>query len=91
MKEGYFADVARCFRGTAAWVNWIVLAYGFVAFGLIIHMAIGLYDADTTRNQILYATGLILSAILFAMVKLFVFIQMSRRWLAERLDEMEKS
>ena len=90
MKEGYFADVGRCFRGPAAWTNWVVLAYGFVAAALVIYLAIGLYDADTTRNQILYATGLILSAILFMTTKLYFFVQMSRRWIAERLDEMDK-
>ncbi len=90
MKEGYFADVGRCFRGPDAWVNWVVLVYGFVAAGLIVYLAIGLYDADTTRNQILYATGLILSGILFMVTKLYFFVQISRRWLAERLDEIEK-
>ena len=90
MKEGYFADVGRCFRGPAAWASWVVLVYGFVAAGLIVYLAIGLYDADTTRNQILYATGLILTGILLMVTKLYFLLQMNRRWLADRLDEMEK-
>jgi hypothetical protein len=90
MKEGYFADVGRCFRGPAAWVNYVVLVYGLVATGLIVYLAIGLYDADTTRDQILYATGLVLSGLVLMVTKFFFFVQMSRRWLAERLDEIEK-
>lgn len=91
MKEGYFADVRRCFRGPAAWVSWVVLVYSFVAAGLVIYLAIGLFEADTTRNQILYATGLILSGFLLMMCKFWYFVQMSRRWLAERLDESDRS
>lgn len=90
MKEGYFADVARCFRGPSVWVSWVVVAYGLAAGFLIVYLAIGLFDAETTRDQILYATGLILSAIVMMMTKLYFFMQMSRRWLAERLDEDDR-
>ncbi|MDF1702127.1 MAG: hypothetical protein P1V36_13305 [Planctomycetota bacterium] len=91
MKEGYFADVARCFRGPSAWVSWVVVVYGFAAGFLIVYLAIGLFDAETTRDQILYATGLILSAVVMMTTKLYFFMQMSRRWLAERLDEDDRA
>lgn len=90
MKEGYFADVARCFRGPMAWTSWVVMLYAVIATALVVHLAIGLYDAVTTRDQILYATGLILAALVLMISKVWFFTQMNRRWLEARLNELDK-
>lgn len=90
MSSGLWSELARVYRGPRAWLAWLSTVYIFVFFAVAIWAVCALYDADTTRDQILYGLAAVVAFVIGAACKLYLYMQMDRHALEDRLERIEK-
>ena len=88
MKTGFWADYQACFRGPYGWTMFYVTAWGMVVAVAMVWLTVGLFEAETTRDQILYATGCLAGMMFVTMIKLYTWMQMMRVATERRMMEL---
>ncbi len=88
-EEGVFRQMAGIFRGKMRWMA-IVATIESILFPVLIVLAvIEFFQADDTKWQIFYATGVLLLAMLLLLVKLWGWMQMNRHSLQREIKRVE--
>ncbi len=86
---GFWDEYKRTYTGPWAWITWAVVVYIFVFFGGTIYAFVQLFEAESTRDQIIYAAIAVICAMLTVVCKLFFYMQMHRNALEDRLKRIE--
>ncbi len=90
MATGLWSELGRALRGPLGWVGRLAFAYILLFFGLMVWCAIELFAAEDTRDQILFAVGVVLTFLISALCKLYLYMLMNRNALEDRLERIEK-
>jgi hypothetical protein len=88
-EEGVFRQMAVLFRGKMRWMAIAVTIESVVCAVLIVLAAIEFFRTDDTKWQILYATGVLLLALLLVLVKLWGWMQMNRYSILREIKRLE--
>ena len=62
----------------------------FLFFALTVLAAIRMFDAESTRDLILYAVGAVVAFVIAAACKMYLYMQMDRHALEDRLERIEQ-
>ena len=90
MATGLWSEIGRAFRGPLGWVGRLSFAYILLFFGVMIWLACELFAAETTRDQILLALGVLIAFLISALCKLYFYMLMNRNALEDRLERLEQ-
>ncbi|UCC30794.1 MAG: hypothetical protein JSU86_00670 [Phycisphaerales bacterium] len=88
-EEGLFRQWAGIYRGKMRWMAIIATIESVVFMVLIVLAAIEFFQADDTKWQIFYATGVLLLAGLLLLVKLWGWGQMNRYSIQREIKRLE--
>ena len=88
-EEGIFRQMAGLFRGKMRWMAIAVTVESVVFLVLMILAAIEFFHTDDTKWQILYATGVLLLAMLLVLIKLWGWMQMNRYSIQREIKRLE--
>ncbi|MBU0639505.1 MAG: hypothetical protein KKB50_11620 [Planctomycetes bacterium] len=88
-EEGIFRQMAGLFRGKLWWMAVLVTVESIVFSVLIVLAVVEFLQADDTKWQIFYATGILLLAILLLLVKLWGWMQMNRNAIQREIKRLE--
>ncbi len=89
MEEGVFRQMAGVFRGKMRWMA-ICIMIECVVFMVLIVLAVDqFFEADDTKWQIFYATGIILMAMMLLLIKLWGWMQMNRNSIQREIKRLE--
>ncbi|MFG0253021.1 MAG: DUF6768 family protein [Phycisphaerales bacterium JB038] len=88
-EEGVFAQMAGLFRGRMRWMAVIATIECIVFSALLVLAAVKFFQATDTHGQILYATCVVLLALMLVLVKLWGWLQMTRYALQREIKRLE--
>ena len=88
-EEGLFRQWAGIYRGKLRWIAVFATVESVVFMVLIVLAAIEFFQADDTKWQIFYATGILLLAGLLLLVKLWGWMQMNRYAIQREIKRLE--
>ncbi len=88
-EEGLFRQWAGIYRGKMRWMAIIATVESVVFMVLIVLAAIEFFQADDTKWQIFYATGVLLLAGFLLLVKLWSWGQMNRYVIQREIKRLE--
>ena len=88
-EEGLFRQWAGIYRGKMRWMAIIATVESVVFLVLIVLAAVEFFQADETKWQIFYATGVLLLAGLLLLVKLWGWGQMNRYSIQREIKRLE--
>jgi hypothetical protein len=88
-EEGVFRQWAGIFHGKMRWMAILATLEAIVFVVLIVLAAIEFFQADDTKWQIFYATGVLLLGMLLLLVKLWGWMQMNRYALQREIKRLE--
>lgn len=88
-EEGLFRQWAGIYHGKMRWMAIIATIESVVFMVLIVLAAIEFFQADDTKWQIFYATGVLLLAGLLLLVKLWGWGQMNRYSIQREIKRLE--
>ncbi len=88
MKAGFWTDYRDSFRSPYGWIMWYVTFWGLVVTAVLVWLAIGLFEAETTHDQILYATGCVAAMLVVTMIKVVSWMMILRVAFERRMEEL---
>jgi len=88
-EEGVFRQWAGIYRGKMRWMAIVATVESIVFLVLIVLAAVEFFQADDTKWQIFYATGVLLLAGLLLLVKLWGWMQMNRYSIQREIKRLE--
>jgi O-antigen/teichoic acid export membrane protein len=88
-EEGLFSQWAGIYRGKLRWLAIFVTIETVVFMVLLVLAAVEFFQADDTKWQIFYATGVLLLAGLLLLVKLWGWMQMNRYSIQREIKRLE--
>ena len=88
--RGYLTEFVRCYRGPYAFLAWAITVEAVAATAFLVCLIVGLFDAETTRDQILFAVGVLGVGMVIVLIKVFFWMLMHRQALEARLDKLER-
>ena len=88
-EEGVFRQWAGIYRGKMRWMAVFATAEAVVFAVLIVLAAIQFFQTDDVKHQILYATCVVLLALLLLLVKLWGWMQMNRYAIQREIKRLE--
>ena len=88
-EEGVFRQWAGIFRGKMRWWSILVIIESIVVLMLILLAANEFFQAEDTKSQIFYATGVILLGMVMLLLKLWGWMQMNRYALQREIKRLE--
>jgi fumarate reductase subunit D len=84
----FWKEFVRCFKGAYRWAAWVAMVEGVAFTVVLVYMVIGLLDATTTRNQILYAVGTLGLAMCVVLIKVWFWLLLHRQALEDRIEAL---
>jgi len=88
-EAGLFSQWAGIFRGKMRWWSILVIIEAIVVLMLIM-LAIGeFFQAEDTKSQIFYATGVLLLGMVMMLLKLWGWMQMNRYAIQREIKRLE--
>jgi hypothetical protein len=88
-EEGLLGQWARIYRGKLRWMAILATVESVVFLVLIVLAAIEFFQADDTKWQIFYATGVLLLAGFLLLVKLWGWGQLNRYSIQREIKRLE--
>ena len=88
-EEGIFRQWAGIYRGKMRWMAILATVESVVFMVLIVLAAVEFFQAEDTKWQIFYATGVLLLAGLLLLVKLWGWGQMNRYSIQREIKRLE--
>ncbi len=88
-EEGIFRQWAGIYRGKMRWMAILATIEAVAFMVLIVLAAVEFFQADDTKWQIFYATGILLLAGLLLLVKLWGWMQMNRYSIQREIKRLE--
>jgi protein-S-isoprenylcysteine O-methyltransferase Ste14 len=88
-EEGVFRQMAGIFRGKMRWMAIAVTIESVVFLVLMVLAAVEFFQAGDTKQQIFYATVVLLLAMLLLLIKLWGWGQMNRNSIQRELKRLE--
>jgi len=88
-EEGVFAQMFRLFRGKMRWMAILVIIETVVVLVLIVLVSIAFFQAEDTKSQIFYATGVLLLGMVMLLLKLWGWMQMNRYAIQREIKRLE--
>ena len=88
-EESIFHQIGDIYRGKWRWMAVLATVESVAAVILIILAVVKFLDADETKWQIFYATGVVLLSMLVLLVKIWGWMQMHQYRLLRELKRME--
>jgi len=88
-EEGVFRQMAGLFHGKMRWMAIVATIESVVFVVLIVLAAIRFFQTDDAKGQILYATCVVLLALLLLLVKLWGWMQMNRYSILREVKRLE--
>ena len=88
-EEGIFRQWAGIYRGKMRWMAIVATVESVVFLVLIVLAIVEFFQAEDTRWQIFYATGVLLLAGMLLLVKLWGWMQMNRHSIQRELKRLE--
>lgn len=88
-EEGLFRQWAGIYRGKMRWMAIFATVESVVFMVLIVLAAVEFFQAEETKWQIFYATGILLLAGLLLLVKLWGWGQMNRYCIQREIKRLE--
>ena len=88
-EEGVFRQMAGIYRGKLRWLAIAVTIESVVFLAVLVLAAVRFFQVPDTRGQILYATIVLLMAMLLLLVKLWGWGQMNRNAIQREIKRLE--
>ncbi|MHC4080216.1 MAG: DUF6768 family protein [Planctomycetota bacterium] len=88
-EEGVFRQMAGIYRGKLRWMAIAVTIESVVFLALLVLAAVEFFQAGDTKQQILYATVVVLLAMLLLLIKLWGWGQMNRNAIQREIKRLE--
>ena len=88
-EQGVFSQMAGLYHGKLRWMAILATIESIVFTVLIVLAAIEFFQADETKWQIFYATGILLLALMLLLVKLWGWMQINRNAIQRELKRLE--
>ena len=90
MQQGFWHEFRTCFRGPSPWIAWLAMAYLVFLIPALVWLVVGLFRAESTRDQLLFATGVIVAVVLIGFLKIWFWMRMNRLGVETRLSRLEE-
>jgi hypothetical protein len=84
-----FATLAETFRGRNRWLNVWGAVWMLVFLGVGVFAGVQFFQAETTRDQLLWATTTMLCTVITAMIKVWYWMEMQRNALTREVKRLE--
>lgn len=88
MQQGFWTEFRACFHGSGSWTAWLVMVYLIALTPALFWLAIRLFRAESTREQILFATGVIVVVVWIGFLKLWFWMRSNRLVLEAQLNRL---
>ncbi len=88
-EEGLLGQMAGIFQGKLRWMAILVVVESIVFMVLIVLAAMEFFQTDDTKQQIMYATSVLLLAGMLLLVKLWGWMQMNRYCIQREIKRLE--
>ncbi len=88
-EEGVFRQMAGIFRGKLRWMAIAVTIESIVFLVFLVLAAVEFFQAGDTKQQIFYATVVLLLAMLLLLIKLWGWGQMNRNSIQREIKRLE--
>ena len=88
-EEGIFRQWAGIYHGKMRWMAIAVTVESVVLMVLIVLAAIQFFRADDTKWQVLYATSIVLMAMVLLLIKLWGWMQMHHNSIQREIKRLE--
>lgn len=88
-KETPIDEVLSTFKGRWAHLNVFAAIITFASFGFLVYAAIQMAGAEAVRETVLWAVGVMLSALFVAMLKMWFWMEMHRNQMLRELKRLE--
>ena len=88
-EQNIFAQLFELFKGRQRWLNVLGAILQLIYLGLAIWTAIRFFEADTVRDQILFATGFLASVGITMAFKIWFWMVMNRNSVLREIKRLE--
>ena len=87
--ESVFHQAIGVMRGRRAWINWVAGFMTFLIFGVSVWSAVMFFGAESTRDQIMWATIFVVTQLGVALLKMWFWMQMNKNALKREVKRLE--
>ncbi|MEO1043993.1 MAG: DUF6768 family protein [Pseudomonadota bacterium] len=88
-EPGYFAQAFGMFRGTASWVNWVIMIVQSVMFLVAVWMSIEFFNADDAVSQLRWGLPAVTLLVVGGMLKMSLMPVMQANRMLRELRRLE--
>ena len=87
--QGIFRELSEVFRGRQRWLNLLGAVIQLIYLGLCIWSAVRFFEAETSRDQILFATGFLASLGITMAFKIWFWMVLNRNAVLREVKRLE--
>lgn len=88
-EQGLFGMLGGLFSGKIKWAIIMMNMVSIMVFGILILCLVEFFNAESTHDLILWASGGFLSLAFISMIKIFVWLQMDKNALLREIKRLE--
>ncbi|MEO0570528.1 MAG: DUF6768 family protein [Bacteroidota bacterium] len=88
-EKNLFGKITEVYKGKMGWLAILMNIVHLAFFVFFVYSVIEFFDAETTRDMIIWSSAGFLSMIMMAMLKLYVWMQMDKNDIMRELKRIE--
>ena len=88
-EKNLFGKITEVYKGKMGWLAIIMNIVHLAIFVVFVYAVIEFFDAETTRDMLIWCSAGFLSMITMAMLKLYVWMQMDKNDIMRELKRIE--
>jgi hypothetical protein len=88
-EQSVFAMIAGLYKGKNVWFTIVMHIVNLIALGFMIYCAIEAFEAEKTKDLVLWASGFFVCFATMCMIKIYAWLQLHRNALTRELKRLE--
>ncbi len=88
-EKNLFGKITEVYKGKMGWLAILMNIMHLVIFVFFVYAVVQFFDAETTRDMLIWCSAGFLGMIMMAMLKLYVWMQMDKNDIMRELKRIE--